>query len=337
LRNLKEFIISNINNMTSTETVLYESDAISRKGLENVYGSPKNIEIFLDKYKNVTYKNKSITLYPEKRIVMKKLENIIVFGGEPVIQELTEEQLKGFKEYVPLAAVLVQKWGYGFYHFINEMLPKIIRIYEYNPKMPILIFYNETFIKQTLEYLKITNPIIVYNNGTMIFPIKKAIHITETASGNPTLSDIEIIRKHINKRVPRVDKPAINIFIYRKEQLRSIVNFNEIFEALKVEFPEEEWIIFNSLAFSEAVELFSRAKLIIGAHGAGLSNMIFAPKGIPIIELFPNDMVNLCYWHLSWTLENRHSCFICDSTGPPFLNININIEELTKHIRETII
>ena len=47
MRNLKEFIISNINNMTSTETVLYESDAISRKGLENIYGSPKNIEIFL--------------------------------------------------------------------------------------------------------------------------------------------------------------------------------------------------------------------------------------------------------------------------------------------------
>ena len=313
------------------ERVLYESPPITRADLSGVVGDPEHVKNFYTLFHEVRYKNKPVTIFPEKRIVMKSMKNILVAGNDPVIHQISEKDITGFgANAFPLVAVLVQKWGYGFYHFINEILPKILRIHKTYPKIPILIHYNETFIKSALEYFGVKNPIIPYNNGISIFPIKNAIHITETASGNPTPSDIEIIRENIPANV---DGEKVNILIYRKEALRNIANFDELRSALECIFPDEKWIVFDTLPFAEAVALFKRAKRIVGAHGAGLSNMIFAPKGTPIYELFPHDMVNVCYWHLSWILGNPHKMLVCQSGGPPLNQITVPINELKTHIK----
>eukprot|EP00466_Bigelowiella_natans_P005516 jgi/Bigna1/80808/fgenesh1_pg.74_\ len=52
----------------------------------------------------------------------------------------------------------------------------------------------------------------------------------------------------------------------------------------------------------------SRASLIVGVHGAGLANMLFAPKRAIVIEIMPiiPDMVNYHYWMLSGLLGLRY-------------------------------
>lgn len=63
------------------------------------------------------------------------------------------------------------------------------------------------------------------------------------------------------------------------------------------------------LSFGEQVRIFSEAELVIGPHGAGLTNIVFTPKGSKILELFYpdymtpaffkiSDYVNLEYWYL---------------------------------------
>ena len=46
---------------------------------------------------------------------------------------------------------------------------------------------------------------------------------------------------------------------------------------LRVVYPED-------LDINAQIELFSNAKLIIGIHGPGLSNMIFMPVGSSVLE-----------------------------------------------------
>jgi capsular polysaccharide biosynthesis protein len=282
--------------------VLCEAKEYKRPTIETVYGTPLNITLFKETLSQ-RYDKEALAIFSTKNITLKTLRNIVVHGEIPQIRQVTDDQLKRFKEHVPLAAVLVQKWGYGYFHFLVEVLPKILRMNELHKRIPILIDFNTVFIKQALEYFEITNPIIPYNNNTMFFPVKEAVHITETMTGNPTPNDISIIR---NKLQISTQLPKVNIIIYRKELQRSIINFDELLTQLKVQTQNEEWVVFDRLPFKETVELFSRAKMIVGAHGAGLTNMIFAPKGIPVIELSPSDEVNLCYWHLSWILENDH-------------------------------
>lgn len=287
--------------------VLCEAKEFKRSPPEKIYGTQSNISFFKESIEE-RYTEEALTTFSAKNITLKTLRNIVVHGEVPQIRQVTDDQLKRFKEHVPLAAVLVQKWGYGYFHFLVEVLPKVLRMNELDKRIPILIDFNTVFIKQVLEYFEITNPIIPYNNNAMFFPVKEAVHITETTSGTP--SDIELIRSKLQPST----LPKVNIIIYRKELQRSILNFDELLIQLKTQMPSEEWVVFDRLPFKETVELFSRAKLIVGPHGAGLTNMIFAPKNIPIIELCEANVANLCYWHLSWILENDHRLVACDST-----------------------
>jgi capsular polysaccharide biosynthesis protein len=288
----------------ASDIILYESDDVERPDILSIHGPP-DLSAALAAAAATRYREKPLGLFPKKRIVLRRLQNVSVSGVEPILKEDSNAVASGS------AAILVQKWGYGFYHFVNEMLPKILRIHERDPSIPIVTFYTD-FIKALLDYAGVKNPIIPYDGSTLKF--KDALHVSETASGNPTPDDIRLIRKHF--RIPDTGKRDTNILIYRKESKRGLSNFFELKAALKAAFPGR-WIIFDSMPLEATVSTFSRAKLIVAAHGAGLSNMIFAPKGTPIIEISPADSFNACFWHLSWILENPHHFVAASSSGPP--------------------
>ena len=42
-------------------------------------------------------------------------------------------------------------------------------------------------------------------------------------------------------------------------------------------------------SWEDNVTAFSEAEVVVGPHGAGLSNIIFAPAGATLIEIFPGD------------------------------------------------
>ena len=314
------------------DTVLVESTTTIRDSLVNVHGSSDNIAMFMNLFQNETYKNEDVTRVTLPPIIRSNRKNIVVHGFDPIIQDVPNPSR--IQEWIPICAVLVQKWGYGFYHFLNEILPKILRIYEYNNKLPILIHYNNTFIKSVIEYIGITNPIIQYQPN-IVYPIKNAIIVTETPSGNPSQSDIALIRKHMRIRDDETISAPVNILIYRKEARRNIVNFNDLKSALEARITDAPWVVFESLPFASCVELFKRAKRIVAPHGAGLSNMMFAPAGTPIYELFPRNLVNLCYWHLAWILNNPHHSIVCNSTNNSALDILVDIDLVCNTIQTT--
>jgi hypothetical protein len=310
----------------AAERVLYESPDTPRPDTLNLIGSDGNLvkirTAFLEKYGA-----KPLGIFPAKRIVMTMMSSVSVQGVDPVLS------FSPGPYTIERAAILVQKWGYGFYHFINEMFPKILRIAEYDPTMPIITFYNTTFIKELLSYAGVTNPIVEYD-GQRPRRVKDAVPITDTASGNPTPGDIELIRKHL--RIQDTGKRDTIILIYRKESKRSIQNFLELRDALKTRFPQQKWAVFDTMPLDHTIRLFQRAKLVIGAHGAGLSNMIFAPKGTPVIELSPADMFNACFWHLSWILGNKHTFIASETAGPPFYSMIADIDRVSSAIQSII-
>ncbi len=55
----------------------------------------------------------------------------------------------------------------------------------------------------------------------------------------------------------------------------------------------------EDFSWSEQIEAFRRAKVIVAPHGAGLANIVFCPPGTQVIELFNRSYVNGCYWRLA--------------------------------------
>ncbi len=66
---------------------------------------------------------------------------------------------------------------------------------------------------------------------------------------------------------------------------------------------------------SEQVRLFAEAECVVGPHGAGLTNLAFAPPGTAVVELFACDYVNECFWALASAVEGlRYRYLVGDGT-----------------------
>jgi capsular polysaccharide biosynthesis protein len=57
----------------------------------------------------------------------------------------------------------------------------------------------------------------------------------------------------------------------------------------------------ESHTFDEQIRLFEKADLIVGPHGAGLSNMIWS-QDAELLEIFPYSEFNDCYARIARTL-----------------------------------
>jgi capsular polysaccharide biosynthesis protein len=79
--------------------------------------------------------------------------------------------------------------------------------------------------------------------------------------------------------------------------VRRIVNEEPLVKAL-APFGFEA-VCCGGMSFADQVRLFSEAKIIVGPHGGGLTNIVFAQPGATVIEVFPPSYINGCFWALS--------------------------------------
>ena len=62
----------------------------------------------------------------------------------------------------------------------------------------------------------------------------------------------------------------------------------------------EDW------SFPDQVALFAEAAVVVSAHGAGLTNMIFSPPGLVVVDIFESDQFNKYFWNLTAALGHRY-------------------------------
>ena len=72
------------------------------------------------------------------------------------------------------------------------------------------------------------------------------------------------------------------LYVSRKDASKRVMEseyeIEQLFTSLKFEI-----VIPSELSFFEQVKLFSSASAVVGPHGAGLTNILFAPRGIKIL------------------------------------------------------
>lgn len=239
------------------------------------------------------------------------------------IESGEEIEINGPYQQLERVAPIVQLWGYGYYHFIIEQLPKILRIARLNSGIPILTFYKTfhpaikmEFIPEILETFKIKNPIVSYH-PMITYLISEAVQTTEIMCGIPSPHDLAILRDAVTEISPRIKK-NIGIFIKRTGRpLRSLLHHDKILDELIKLRPDVEWHVFDKMSFIDTIKLFSKAVIVVAPHGAGLANIVWASEGIEVIEIGSQIEPNICYWHISELLGNCHKIIISeqDSDG----------------------
>ncbi|WP_209377837.1 glycosyltransferase family 61 protein [Pararoseomonas baculiformis] len=68
--------------------------------------------------------------------------------------------------------------------------------------------------------------------------------------------------------------------------------------------------------YADQVAAFAGRRLIVGAHGAGLTNMGFASAGSRILEIFPPARYQVLYYRMAGVLGHGYRCFPARGTEP---------------------
>ena len=179
-------------------------------------------------------------------------------------------------------------WTAGYYHWLTESLPRSLVLRETHPEViPLLPSRKYAPYVESLKAIGF--------DRIDFFPESKNAICSDCAftdspsrfaTTNPALLARmkEIIFQNIRQSA---DEPASEIVYVsrRKARGRRVVNEPELL-ANVADLGVRE-VAFEDLSFVEQVKLMAKTRLLIGIHGAGLTNLMFMPPGGSVIELLP--------------------------------------------------
>jgi capsular polysaccharide biosynthesis protein len=195
-------------------------------------------------------------------------------------------------------AVLTTRGVDNYYHFLTDVLPRLelLRRAGVEPDR-YLVNRDLPFQSELLDTLGI--------GAERVLTSAAHPHVRAERLLVPSLPDSHLrtppwlIRWLRGRLLPRTVAPAHRrLYVSRgtRRNTRYVTNEQEVLAALvPLGF---ECVDPGTHSVAEQIRLFSEAELVVGAHGAGLTNLAFCTEGAGVVELFPPDYVNVCYWAL---------------------------------------
>jgi capsular polysaccharide biosynthesis protein len=95
-------------------------------------------------------------------------------------------------------------------------------------------------------------------------------------------------------------------------------------------------VVLSSLSLKEQITLFKHVKLVVGLHGAGLTNLVFSNPGIHVVEMFSTNHRRPYFLNLCATLGIHHAYLpqlLYDPTKRPIqADLTIDLPSLEKAV-----
>jgi capsular polysaccharide biosynthesis protein len=112
------------------------------------------------------------------------------------------------------------------------------------------------------------------------------------------------------------EAPQELLFLSRKDSAtRVLLNEDELAEALAA--LGFRTLVAGEVSVAEQIAAFSRARVVVGAHGAGLTNLVFAPHGALVVEITSANIAHMDDFRvIAQTLGQRVITLVSDDLGP---------------------
>ncbi|RZI46943.1 glycosyltransferase family 61 protein [Candidatus Finniella inopinata] len=203
--------------------------------------------------------------------------------------------------------VLTQEGHDNYYHWITEILPKLELLKNIDYDWIYLPRLNHAFQHETLSLLGVDRrKIIEADDDTFIEAEQLIVPSYVSKSCYTPRWVVDYLKQKFIHSDPAVQSMGEKIFISRqKAAYRRVINEDQIFSLFEpLGFKRYN---LEDLKFSEQIQLFRNAKVIVAFHGAGLTNLVFSQPGARIVEIF-QEHEDDSYCYLSQTLGLRYDC-----------------------------
>ncbi len=209
------------------------------------------------------------------------------------------------KNITGVGALLVSPESHNYYHWLNDVLPRI-RLYE---EVMDQIDHFCVASNVPAKFLNILKDFGVPSDKILLVDDKEKLHFDHLfvsslpgSEGRSPLWAVNYIREKLIKTHPVLQASKKVYFKRGDSSDRKIVNEDAIVDALKNK--GFEIVDPGAMAIYDQINLVQQAAVIVGAHGAALSNLLFANEGTRVVELFSPDYFRTdCYYTLAGMLK----------------------------------
>jgi hypothetical protein len=125
---------------------------------------------------------------------------------------------------------------------------------------------------------------------------------------------LDFVRERLHPPAP--PPQTRRLFISREDAAsRQIRNWQEVEPVLA----RHGFEIFTVSAHSlpEQIAAFAAAHLVVGVHGAGMTNIVFGRPGLRVLEILPPLVASPAYWYLCAGMGADYTAFIADDPELP--------------------
>lgn len=248
-------------------------------------------------------------------------------------QEIREEPTRRSR-HARLAS-LVCKRGYVYYYHVTHVLPLLCRMRPLllaEPDIQVLAApgFAEHFVRAGIHPDRLVpyEPSTLYEADQLYaatpVPLlaspRELLRLTRETfiAGLPSSPGcIVLIRRTPAQRTAFRNRVCEQLGLRARVDVCVLLNHDEVLRALRDRFPDTEVVDFDADRFplDEQIALFARARLVVGAHGSGLANLVFARPGTRVLELMPGRSFFPLFWHLAQALDMPYAIHVIPGVG----------------------
>lgn len=267
---------------------------------------------------SVTLDTKTGMIFTEKKQIIEESSN---WPGAQLIMNsipfpLWPKQMKegGVEKYILLP-------GNGFYHWLVEDVPPFLFSLQ-EVQNPVVLVYSDA-PRYVLQFAD-TLPCKVLKVPRYLSMEKYFFTSKNPCSGWPEPVDIKTLRNYFSREIGRLEAGK-KVYISRLNSARSPLIEKDLIELLD----NDGWQILytENMEFLEQIKVISRANVVCGVGGAGLSHITWLGEGAKVIELSPDWYVP-CFSRLSHVLGIHYKCIFFEQNSMTASEIYTEIDSI---------
>jgi capsular polysaccharide biosynthesis protein len=209
--------------------------------------------------------------------------------------------------------VLASTGGDTYFHWITDVLPRLglARRGGYDPASFDWVLVNgltHPFQQETLKHLGIPkNRCLFFNKKELAYEMEEAL--LPSLPGVPGVVPPETVEFLQSTFPTKKIGTGRKLFIGRGgAEHRALIHEGKIAAMLSERGFDS--VDCGKMSVQEQAEVFGSAEVVVGAHGAALTNLVFCRPGTRVVELFSPAYVNPCYRDLCVAAGLRHAAVI---------------------------
>lgn len=231
---------------------------------------------------------------------------------------------------MPLNEPVVLSPPTGYYHWLLEILPRVLVAHEFEPTVKAVVPTGcPEYITDALNLLGME----ILETGRRAIQIKNVIVPSALqGAGFIPSADVERLRNSILPAVVGMheEQPSPQlVYVSRtKDSRRKLSNERAVEDLMRENGFDVVYL--QDLTWTEQIHRMSRVEVVVSPHGAGLANTIWSNALSTIIEIFPAGVTNDCYARLA--LQRGAGYSFLDTESDPGSSGVVNLQGLEQLI-----